>query len=140
MMIAKANVFYVLLITVLLAALATGFRCRDGIQNSVGYIYHPAQYCGVNTNNTKACFQSLKCTSIGDTHYKDYEWRCFERKKCQNGTDGKWTARYDGVKGICCFTSGCNAYKMNTCTDSASSVTASIIGLVSGLLLTFLIA
>ena len=135
---AKISVSGVLFITVLLAASTNGFRCRDGIENSVGYIWS-SNYCGDNVNKTKACFQSLKCTSIGDTDYKDYEWRCFERKNCQNGTDGKSYGRYKGTRGICCFTSSCNAYRLNTCTDSASSVTTSIISLISGLLLTLVI-
>ena len=138
-MMAKIDVLGVLLITVLLVKSTIGFRCRDGIENSVGYIWS-SDYCGDNANQTKACFQSLKCTSIGDTPYKDYEWRCFERKNCQNATDGKSYGTYKGVKGICCFTSGCNAYRLKTCTDTASSVTASIIGLVTGLILTFAIA
>ena len=137
---AKMYVFCVLLITLLLAASTTGFRCRDGIKNSVGHVWRVGQYCGDNVNKTKACFQSLKCTKIGDTPYKDYEWRCFERKNCQNGTDGKSYGRYSGIRGICCFTSRCNAYLLNTCTDFASRVKASIIGVVTSLLLSFVIA
>ena len=69
-------------------------RCRSGMQNSVGYIYS-SKPCKAGET---ACFQSVKCTKIGDTDYTDYKWTCIDGNQCSNST-GKYIARYNGIKG-----------------------------------------
>ena len=69
-------------------------RCRDGIENSIGYVYSTDTCAASQT----ACFQSVKCYKIGDVAYKDYNWACIEGSKCSNST-GKYIASYKGVKG-----------------------------------------
>ena len=73
----------------------SALSCRDGIENSVGYVYW-SQKCSAGET---ACFQSVKCTKIGDTPYTDYQWNCIDGKLCSNST-GKSVATYNGVKGI----------------------------------------
>ncbi len=89
------------------------FECRDGIENNIAYVYSEGRRCGINQT---ACFQSLKCEKIGETDYKDYEWRCMDRKNCKNQSATLSYAYYDGIRGICCFQSNCNAYKTSKCT------------------------
>ena len=89
------TMFLGLVVLICFISYADSLWCRNGIENSVAYIYWEKR-CG--TNET-ACFQSVKCTKIGDTPYTDYEWRCVNRKTCSNST-GKWIGRYDNIKGI----------------------------------------
>jgi len=90
--------------------------CRDGIENSVGFVFR-SRIC---TESQPACFGSVKCSIIGDTNYKDYEWDCIDKGQCSNGT-GTSFAHYKGIKGICCFTNNCNI-NIRGCTDSSGLV------------------
>ena len=94
----SASVFILLLTCFGLIAEYDALRCRDGIENSVGYIYSSKQCKAGET----ACFQSVKCTKIGDTDYTDYKWTCIDGNQCSNST-GKYIARYKGVKGESLF-------------------------------------
>ena len=136
----KVLVSWVLFIAFVYAASA--FQCRYGRDNFIGYI-HWNDNCKANQT---ACFQSLKCTKYG----RSYRWTCFERNKCKNGTDGRLYGTFEGVRGVCCLTYRCNAYKLQNCTDpdpnapkridnSGSSIqTRHVIGLVSGMLMTII--
>lgn len=105
-----------LFITALYAAPNQGFRCRvghDDSMGSTGYIYD-TKHCGASE---PACFQSVHCENIGVTQFKTNKWQCINPQKCERDKEGKLTAKYDGVHGICCLENMCNAYKMETCTD-----------------------
>ena len=69
--------------------------CRNGVDNSVGYVYYTKR-C---TESQPACFQSVKCSQIGDTYYRDYDWECIDKGQCSNVT-GKSIAHYEGIKGM----------------------------------------
>ncbi len=110
-------------ITILIAiscmfCVVQSFICRDGIENMVGYVYGNER-CKINE---KACFQSVKCETIGDSNFKIYKWKCMDQKNCKNSTDGNSYAYYDGIRGVCCFTSECNAYKRSECTSGDAKI------------------
>ncbi len=96
------------------------FECRDGIENSVAIVYTSRSPCEAGQT---ACFQSLRCSSIGHAKYKDFKWSCIDRKKCKNESATLSYAYYEDVRGICCFTSNCNAYRLKKCTASGFSTT-----------------
>ena len=89
-----AMIFGFVVVFICCFSYADSLWCRNGIENSVAYVYWQKR-CG--TNET-ACFQSVKCTKIGDTPYRNYEWRCINGRTCSNNT-GKWIGRYDNIKG-----------------------------------------
>ncbi len=89
------------------------FECRDGIENVAGYIYRKQKPCNGGEN---ACFQSKKCEKIADTVFESYDWRCIDPSSCKNESS-LFTAYYNGTKGVCCFKSNCNDYKMKNCTS-----------------------
>ena len=73
---------------------ADSLWCRNGIETSVAYIYWEKKCSPKET----ACFNSAKCTKIGDEDYKDYEWRCISGRSCSNVT-GEWIGYYQNIKG-----------------------------------------
>eukprot|EP00794_Sanderia_malayensis_P007821 gene7821-8668_t len=89
------------------------FKCRDGMESPIAYVYRERKTCGINQT---ACFQSLNCKRSYSTVWKDWAWTCFDPKDCKKHADGNSYAYYNGIRGICCFTDNCNAYKLNNCT------------------------
>ena len=69
--------------------------CREGNENSAGFIFWRKK-C---TESQPACFGSVKCFTIGETNYQNYEWNCIDKGQCSNGT-GKSFAHYKGIKGM----------------------------------------
>ena len=108
-------IFAALVMTTLFAAPSSGFRCRVGFDYPTKYSYE-WKTCGANEH---ACFQSLLCEEfMGVRQFEIRKWECIDPARCRRGKDGKLTAKYGGVNGICCLQNRCNSYILTKCTES----------------------
>ena len=118
---------------------AADFKCRSGME--VGPIpSHTLSKCSLGE---KACFQSKLClTATNGKKVETYNWQCIKESQCTRSTTDTTTGTATPalLKGVCCYTSGCNDNKMTKCTSSAGTVFANVLVVGCGLIAAYLIS